>query len=104
MDHLSDALSRIQTEIGSTPFITLDANAHKISFVIQEGPIKEAGVNGLQATDILLFTKHLFHSLNTAHPCRENSLTITKIEEAILWQHARTLDRERRGVEGANIS
>lgn len=73
-----------------------------VSFKIQSDPISEVGVNGVQALDILKYTKYLFESLNEAFPCRENSLTITKIEEAIHWQDARTRDRARRGVEGRN--
>lgn len=73
-----------------------------LHFTIQDGPIKEVGVNGLQATDLLNFTKELFKSLNKDFPCRENALTITKIEEAIHWQDARTRDRESRKVEGYN--
>ena len=30
----------------------------------------------------------------------ENAITITKLEEALMWQNKRTLDREKRGVEG----
>lgn len=37
-----------------------------------------------------------------AYPCRENSISITKLEEAIHWQEARTRDREQRKVEGTN--
>jgi hypothetical protein len=73
-----------------------------VKFTIQSDPIGEVGVNGCQALDMLEYTKCLFESLNEAFPCRENALTITKIEEAIHWQHARTLDRERRKVEGKN--
>ena len=61
-----------------------------VTFKIQDGPIKEVGVNGIQAVDLLFFCKELFVSLNASFPCRENSLTITKIEEAIHWQDART--------------
>ena len=50
------------------------------------------------------YVKYLFESLNEAFPCRENALTITKIDEAIHWQDARTKDRERRKVEGQNKS
>lgn len=71
-----------------------------LMFTIQSDPIQEVGENGVQAVDILEYTKCLFEALNEANPCRENSLTITKIEEAIHWQHARTRSREKRGVEG----
>lgn len=73
-----------------------------VSFRVQSDPIKEVGVNGLQASDMLHYVKCLFESLNDAFPCRENALTITKIEEAIHWQEARTRDRLKRQVEGEN--
>ena len=34
--------------------------------------------------------------------CRENSLAITRLEEALHWLEARTRDREAREVEGEN--
>jgi hypothetical protein len=73
-----------------------------VSFTIQSDPIGEVGVNGCQALDMLKYTKCLFQSLNDVFPCRENALTITKIEEAIHWQEARTRNRTKRGVEGKN--
>jgi len=73
-----------------------------VKFYIQSDPISEVGVNGVQALDMLKYVKCLFESLNDAFPCRENALTITKIEEAIHWQDARTKDRQRRNVEGQN--
>lgn len=73
-----------------------------VKFTIQSDPISEVGVNGCQAIDMLEYVKCLFKSLNEAFPCRENSLTITKIEEAIHWQEARTKDRMQRNVEGKN--
>lgn len=73
-----------------------------VKFTIQSDPIGEVGINGVQALDMLEYTKCLFQSLNDAFPCRENALTITKIEEAIHWQEARTKDRINRKVEGQN--
>ena len=71
-----------------------------VFFLIQHGPVKENGRNGCDATDIIRYAIGLYHSFNKAHPCRENSLTITKLEEALHWQEARTRDREARQVEG----
>lgn len=73
-----------------------------VKFTLQSDPISEVGVNGCQAVDMLEYVKCLFQSLNDKFPCRENALTITKIEEAIHWQEARTKDRIRRNVEGQN--
>jgi hypothetical protein len=74
-----------------------------VSFTIQSDPISEVGVNGVQALDMLKYVKCLFESLNESIPNRETSLTITKIEEAIHWQDARTKNRILRGVEGKNL-
>lgn len=71
-----------------------------VKFTIQSDPISEVGVNGCQASDMLEYVKCLFESLNDVFPCRENALTLTKLEEAIHWQDARTKDRMRRAVEG----
>ncbi len=81
---------------------TISVSGNVVTFTIQDGPINEVGVNGIQVTDMLEYVKEVYKSLNTAFPCRENSLTITKIEEAIHWQDARTKDRQERGVEGHN--
>ena len=35
--------------------------------------------------------------------CRENSLAITKLEEALLWLQWRTIQREKRHVEGTHV-
>lgn len=39
---------------------------------------------------------------STQFRCRENSLAITKLEEALHWLQHRTADREARGVEGSH--
>ena len=41
--------------------------------------------------------------LNAKFPCRENSVAITKLDEALLWLNKRTADRLKRGVEGSHI-
>lgn len=38
--------------------------------------------------------------LNEKLPSRETSISISKLEEALMWQEKRTKDREKRGVEG----
>ena len=37
-------------------------------------------------------------------PSRENSIAVTKCEEALLWLNKRTADRIQRGVEGTRNS
>ena len=66
----------------------------------QEGTEVEVGINGAQVVDVLEVALERLKDLNNNFPCRENSLTITKIEESIMWQEARTKERVKRGVEG----
>lgn len=42
--------------------------------------------------------------LNGRFSCRENSIAITKMEEALMWLNARTQDRIKRGVEGTHAN
>lgn len=107
MRHVQKALLKFANS-EEHPFVKIE-NIHDVkgiapivSFTIQSDPIGEVGVNGVQATDMLEYVKCLFESLNEAFPCRENALTITKIEEALHWQEARTKNRLKRGVEGKN--
>lgn len=113
MRHVSKALLKFNGLVSDadrpeTKFIKIENTedikgiAPIVSFTIQSDPISEVGVNGIQATDMLEYVKCLFESLNEAFPCRENALTITKIEEALHWQEARTKDRLKRRVEGQN--
>ena len=71
-----------------------------VTFRMQRGPIKEHGINGCQIDDIVKFCVDTITVLNKKFSCRENSLAITKLEEAWLWLQARKMDREARNVEG----
>ena len=81
-------------------FIHVDHSKNEITFKIQNKPVKEAGVNGCQVDTIIAAAKHILERLNDNFPCRENSVAITKLDEAMLWLMKRTKDREERGVEG----
>lgn len=80
--------------------IFVDHDVNMISFRIQNGPIKEVGKNGCQVEDIIAVSKHMVEELNKKFPCRENSMIITKLDEAIMWSKKRTADRLSRNVEG----
>lgn len=73
-----------------------------VKFTIQSDPIKEVGVNGCQALDMLKYVKCLFESLNEAFYSEYNVTTIDYIEYAIQAQELRTADRIIRNVEGKN--
>lgn len=87
-------------EISEDAFIVVNHLDNEIKFTIQQGPIKESGKNGCQVSDMLAVAKRIFEVLNAKFPCRENAMTITKLDEALMWQDKRTKDREARGVEG----
>lgn len=74
----------------------------KVKF--QKGPIKECGVNGCANEDLIAIVIDRLQSFQKSDfKCRENALAITKLEEALLWLRKRTMDRERRNVEGTNV-
>lgn len=69
----------------------------------QNGPIAEAGVNGLTQEVLLAICADRLRGFQAGHfACRENALALTKIEEAQHWLHHRTLQRMARGVEGTH--
>lgn len=69
----------------------------------QNGPIAEAGVNGLTQEVLLAICADRLRSFQAGpYACRENALALTKIEEAQHWLHSRTLARMQRGVEGTH--
>ena len=74
-----------------------------INIELQNGPIKENGVNGCQIDEVVEWCKNVIEQLNTPpYACRENSMAITKLDEALMWLQRRTENREKRGVEGYN--
>lgn len=99
MNETRKALEILQNEFNNR-FILINDNL--ITFTLQDGPIKEVGVNGVQIDSIGKVWLEILKEFNKKFPCRENSITITKIEEALMWQEKRTKDREARNVEGLN--
>lgn len=95
MDHVW-----FERDIRPNHFIYVRHDKNSLSFTLQNGPVQEVGKNGCQIADVIAVAKHMLEQLNKKFPCRENAMTITKLDEAIHWQDARTKDRERRGVEG----
>lgn len=78
------------------------AGAKTLSLEFQSGPVKENGVNGITSEALLAILIHRTQVLNDRFQCRENSIAITKMQEALMWFDKRTADRKARGVEGLN--
>ena len=74
------------------------------SFVqFQNGPLKETGHNGISDEALLAVVIDRLEGFNSGpYRCRENSLAITHLEEAMHWLNHRTASRQRRGVEGTH--
>ena len=76
---------------------------YAIDIKFQLGPIKEVGVNGCQIEDVIdILVARLEGFQNGPYKCRENALSITKLQEAKHWLNHRTADRVKRDVEGKN--
>ncbi len=69
----------------------------------QNGPIAEAGINGLTHEALLAIVIDRLQAFQRGpFACRENALALTKLEEAQHWLHDRTRARMTRGVEGTH--
>lgn len=67
----------------------------------QKGPVLEAGVNGCQIEDLLNICAHRLACFQAGpFPCRENSIALVKVQEAMHWLSHRSYGRRLRGVEG----
>ena len=69
----------------------------------QNGPIPEAGVNGITHEVLLAIVADRLRSFQKGpYSCKANACALTHIEEAQHWLQQRTIERMRRGVEGTH--
>ncbi len=80
--------------------IYIDHRVNMISFRIQDGPVKEVGVNGCQVDTLLHASEIIVEGLNKKFPSIDNDIAIKAIRSAIYALERRKRDREMRGVEG----
>jgi hypothetical protein len=74
-----------------------------LKILFQNGPIKEAGVNGVTQEALLAIVIDRLRSFQSGpFSCRENAIALTKCEEALMWLQRRTVARIKRGVEGTH--
>lgn len=75
----------------------------RVSILFQNGPIAEAGVNGLTHEALLAIVADRLRSFQKGpYACKANACALTHIEEAQHWLQQRTIERMRRGVEGTH--
>jgi hypothetical protein len=87
---------------GLSKFIVVNHDTNCICFRIQNGPIKENGLNGCQVDTLIEAAKIIIEGLNKNFPCIENAMIIHRLGEALDWSEERKRNREKRGVEGLN--
>lgn len=76
------------------PIATCDIN-------FQDGGLSEVGPNGITDQALIAVVLDRVRGFNEGpYRCRENSVMITKLEEALMWDRKRADDRSMRGVEG----
>lgn len=83
-----------------------DSTGHSVlrEFIsFQNGPIKEAGVNGISQEALLAVVIDRLRCFQKGeYACRDNAVALTKCEEALMWLQRRTRERMARGVEGTS--
>ena len=82
--------------------IVIDHRENILMFKIQNGPIKENGVNGCQVDTAILTCSHVIDGLNKKFACSENPKALHHLEKALEQLDKRTRRREQRGIEGTN--
>jgi len=92
-----------ESEIRPNFNIFVRHDVDSISFNMLTKPASEGGdLSRCQLVDLITVGLEQLKYLNAKFPCRENGITITKLEEALMWQRVRTGNRVARGVEGKN--
>lgn len=91
-----------EKEIRPNTFICVNDEKNSISFTIQNGPIKENGVNGCQVDTIIETARIMITNLNKKFPCDESFDAISNLDNALFHLKIRKQNRELRGVEGYN--
>lgn len=77
------------------------SNVTIISF--QNGPIAEAGVNGISQEALLAICIDRLECFQKGpYACRENAIALTHLQDAMHWLQHRTRERLARGVEGTS--
>ena len=72
-----------------------------VDIIFQNGPIQEAGINGITNETLLAIVIDRLRSFQAGpYPCTENRYALQKCEEALGLLKLRTQARLARGVEG----
>lgn len=89
-----------EKDIRPNHFIYVRMDKNSISFTLQNGPVKEAGVNGCQVDTLIAAAEVILGKLNEKFPSGYNTRAMAHLSQALENLNARKRDREARGVEG----
>jgi len=90
------------SDVDSKYSICVHHGDNTIAFRIQNGPIKEHGVNGCQVDTLINAAKMIVEGLDAKYPCDENKEAVKHLGLAMSALINRTKNRESRGVEGTS--
>jgi hypothetical protein len=89
-------------DVESSGYVTVNHLLNEITFRIQNGPIKEHGVNGCQVDTLIAAAMVIIYELNEKFGCEENVKAIEHLAAAYDYLKERKANREQRGVEGTS--
>ena len=100
----SENHTKIIKEDDNTYDIVKVSNSTALASIrFQNGATQETEINGIFMEDLLHIVKDRLEGFNQGKwSCKENSMAITKIEEALLWLNKRTADRKDSGKYGSS--
>lgn len=85
--------------VGGAP----DSGGFKTLIHFQNGPILEAGFNGVSNEALLVILIDRMQGFQSGpYKSRDNACALTHLEEALMWLQKRTRERMARGVEGTH--
>lgn len=85
---------------GKKEHIFIDVEANIIAFRIQDGPIKEVGVNGCQVDTLIHAARAIIIEFNNKFPHDKNGEALDHLYRACKTLEERKKERTGRGVEG----
>lgn len=90
--------------MSSADLAKAEAMAYAVTDInFQNGPIAEAGVNGISNESLLAIVIDRLQCFQDGeYKCRENAIALTHLEDAMHWLQHRTRQRVTRGVEGTS--
>lgn len=85
-----------EKDIRPNHFIYVRHDKNSIAFTLQNGPIKENGVNGCQVDALVAAARTIIYELNKKFPFVENAYVIKNLDDALHWLDARRRDRDKK--------